>query len=288
MLDHAGPREASVTLWSFAIVGLDPDAVCPGITADLLYKVAENTKSATEQSMANSVWAMAALQEIRKASDAEKSVTSRLCSHFMDYICDPSERGSATAQGVCNLLQVAVALELKVKPSTLDKLLAYLIKLVHHAPAQVEAQAVANAWLYCYKLRYMPQPAEAAGLLAYFVGLFSVQGKEPNAQNLGNTVLAVAGLGVPHVAQEVGSLAIRVVNEPGVNSQDLCNLAWSMALLNILDLKGFDLILHMLEVQMNNGVKLDNLTQLYQALTILSHYPRIVKNMQLGCVSKTS
>ena len=70
MLDRIGPREASNTLWSFAKVGLDPDTVCPGITADLLHKVAENAKAANAYDVANSVWAMAVLQDIKKASYA--------------------------------------------------------------------------------------------------------------------------------------------------------------------------------------------------------------------------
>ena len=144
VLNHVGPREASNTLWSLAKVGLDPDAVCPGITAHLLHKVAENLKAATAQNVANSVWAMAALQDIRKASKAEKSVTSCLQSQFMHHVHEPSEIGSATGQNVCCVLQGIVALELKVKSSTLDKLSAYLVKLVQHAPGQVVAQNISN------------------------------------------------------------------------------------------------------------------------------------------------
>ena len=136
---------------------------------------------------------------------------------------------------------------------------------MQHAPAQVDAQAIANAWLYCYKLHYMPQPAKASALLAHFISLFSILGEEPNAQDMSNVALAVAGLGVQHVALDVQSIASRVVSGRGVNSQSLCNLAWSMALLNILDLKGFDLILDMLEVRMNIGVGIENVWQLHQA-----------------------
>ena len=111
----------------------------------------------------------------------------------------------------------------------------------------------------------MPQPAQASALLAHFVSLFSVPCREPNAQNMSNTALAVAGLGVPHVAQEVQSIASRVVSSPDANSQNLCNLAWSMALLNMLDLKDFDLILDMLKVRLINVVTTDGLRQLHQA-----------------------
>ena len=267
MLDHVGPRQVSNTLWSFAKVGLDPDAVCPGITADLLHKVAENTKAAANaRDVANSVWAMAALQDIRKASHAEKSVTSRLRSTFMHYVHDPSESGSATAQNVCSVLQGIVALELKVKPSTLHKFLAYIVQLVQHAPAQVPARNTSNILVYCYKLRYMPRPAQASALLAHFASLFSVSGKEPNAQDICNTALAVAGLGVQHVAQKVENTVSRVVSSPDANSQHLCSLAWSMALLNILDLKGFALTLEMLDVCLNNVVTIYGLRQLHQAL----------------------
>ena len=117
------PRQASNTLWSFAKLGLDPSAVCPGITIGLLQKVADD-KFANAQEKANAVWAMGILQDIRKASHAEKSVISRLCSQFMKHVSDPCVRGSATAQGVCNVLHCSVALELKVKTSTLDQLLA--------------------------------------------------------------------------------------------------------------------------------------------------------------------
>ena len=169
MPDRGGPREASNTLWSFAKVGLDPDAVCPGITADLLYNVAENTKAANAYDVANSVWAMAALQDIRKASHAQSFVTSRLCSQFMKYVGDPSVRGSATAQGVCSVLHGIVALELKVGPSNLDNISAYLVKLVQHVPDKVVAQEISSSLLYCYKLRYMPQPAQVSALLATFL-----------------------------------------------------------------------------------------------------------------------
>ena len=263
MLTRVGPRQASNTLWSFAKLGLDPDAVCPGITAHLLHKVAEITKAVDAQAVANSVWAMAALQDVRQASNAEKSVTNRLCHQFMKCV---GERGSATAQGVCSVLHGSFALDLKVELSTLDKRFAHLVSLVQHAPAQVVAQDVSNSLLYCYKLRYMPQPAQASALLAHFVSLFSVLGKEPDAQDMSNTALALAGLDVPHAAQELQSIASRIVNIPGVNSQELCNLAWSMALSNVLDHKGFDLILHILEVRMKNVVTTRNLSQLHLAL----------------------
>ena len=136
MLDHVGPREASNTLWSFAKVGLDPDAVCPGITAHLLLKVAESTKAVDAQAVANSVWAMAALQDVRKASNAEKSVTIRLCHQFMKCVGERGH-GSATAQGVCSVLHGSSALDLKVEPSTLANVFAHLVSLVQHAPAQV-------------------------------------------------------------------------------------------------------------------------------------------------------
>ena len=264
MLKHVGPQAASNTLWSFAKLGLDPDAVCPGSTAHLLHTVAENPKAATAQNVANSVWAMAALQDIR-ASHAEKSVTSRLCRQFMKYVCCPSQRGSATAQGVCRVLQGIVALELKVEPSTLDKASAYLVKLVQHAPAQVAAQHVSNYLLFCYKLRYMPQPARASALLAHFVSLFSVLGQEPNAQDMSNIALAVAGLGVQHVAQEVQSIASRLASSPDANSQNLCNLAWSMALLNTLDLTMFELILDTKKLRINNVVGMQHVSQLHHA-----------------------
>ena len=147
----------------------------------------------------------------------------------------------------------------------LDKFFAYLVKLVQHAPAQVDAQNVSNSLLYCYKLRYMPQPAQAAALLAHFVSLFSGLGREPSAQGMSNTVVAVAGLGVPYVEHEVQSIASRVVSSPDANSQNLCNLAWSMALLDILDQTGFDLILDMLKVRTNNGVGRKGVSQLHQA-----------------------
>ena len=200
-----------------------------------------------------------------------------MCSRFINYVHDPSEHGLATAQGVCSVLQGIVALDLQVQPSILNKLFAYLVQLLHRAPAQVDAQAVANAWLYCYKLRYMPQPAQASALLTHFVSLFSVPGREPSAQESSNTVLAVAGLGVPHVAQEIQSIASRVLNRPGVNSQSLCNLAWSMALLNMLDLKGFDLTLHMLEMRMTDNVTKQGLSQLHQTL---DHLEPLSKNSE--------
>ena len=111
----------------------------------------------------------------------------------------------------------------------------------------------------------MPQPAQASALLAHFVSLFSVLGKEPDAQGMSSVALAVAGLGMQHVAQEAQSIASRVVKKPDVNSQTLCNLVWSMALLDILDLKGFHLMLDMLEVCTNNVVGRKDLSQLHQA-----------------------
>ena len=172
---------------------------------------------------------MATLQDVRKASHAQTSVTSRLCSEFMKYVNDLPEPGSATAQEVCSVLQAIVALQLKVESSVLDQCVVYLVNLVKRAPARVDAQYVSIFLLYCYKLRYMPQPAEASALLAHFVSLFSVLGKEPKTQEMSNTALAVAGLGVPHVAREVQSIASRLVSSPDANGQELCNLAWSMA-----------------------------------------------------------
>ena len=79
---------------------------------------------------------------------------------------------------------------------------------------------------------------------------------------MSNTALAVAGLGVPYVAPEVKSLAIRVVNGPGVNSQDLCNLAWSLALL---DMNMFELILDTWELHVKHAFGIRGVRQLYQA-----------------------
>ena len=160
MLGVLSAQAASNTLWSFAKLGLDPDAVCSGITIQLLQKVADD-KFANAQNKANAVWAMAILQGFTKVSDAAKRIVYRLCSHFMKHVNEPSKRNSATAQNTCCVLHGYVALELKVTPSMLDKLFAYLVKVVQHAPDKVDAQTVSNSLLYCYKLRYLALHASA-------------------------------------------------------------------------------------------------------------------------------
>ena len=100
MLGVLGAQAASNTLWSFVKLGLDPDAVCPGITIELLQRVADD-QFTTAQTKANTVWAMAILQGFTKISDAAKRFVYRLCSHFVKHVSEPFKRNSATAQNVC-------------------------------------------------------------------------------------------------------------------------------------------------------------------------------------------
>ena len=87
-------------------------------------------------------------------------------------------------------------------------------------------------------MRHCPEPAQVSSLLVHFSSQFAIQSRQPSLQSIINVVLAMAGFECEQTSHVVKELAHRLVDEHRADlvPQEVCNVLWSLAVLNVLDI----------------------------------------------------
>lgn len=220
-------------------------------------------RSANSQEVSNLLWAAATLN-LR----LEATVLHKLYAHLVQLIQHPVTQATVTSQAVSNALWAAATLELRLEALALDRLCAQLVQLVQQpsTKARVDGQVVANALWSFYKLRHSPEPARLSSLLAHFCNLFTLQGRQPKSQAISNVVLAMAGFGQSsHVVEDLAHRLL-ITDRADLVSQEVCNVIWSLAVLNVLDTATFRLFWKILLSRFHGQMSGPGVRQLYQAL----------------------
>ncbi|GBF91357.1 hypothetical protein Rsub_04097 [Raphidocelis subcapitata] len=255
----AKPQEISNTLWAAATLKL---AVPDQQAAQLLFALVAQRQVATPQALANTLWAAATLQLAVPEHQAAQLLSALVAQRQTAKPQDISNTLWAAAtlqltvpeQQAAQLLSALVAQRQAAKPQDISNTLWAAAKLWGDAmPTDVEAallrlaaaiderlvaalngQEVSNSLWALLQLGLRPAPltqrlADAAVPLAPAM----------TPQHLANTALAAAKLGVGGVRLFVALTGAAGRQAPqGFTTQDLCNLAWALAVADQRQLAG--------------------------------------------------
>ena len=201
LLPDVGAREAANLLWSSAKLGLNPDALVPGMTDSLARHFMGDMDAATGQGFANVLVACAQLQLSPCQGGLFKAILNRLVTADLSKF-DP--------QNVANTLHSLVTIP-AVAPSVevLDALCQRLgVQLKSRQVTELpDAQSIANTMWALSKLKHAPSDELAMSMVGRMVALCRVPGQQPTAQAISNVLLAFAQLRLPVKQADTDNLA---------------------------------------------------------------------------------
>ncbi len=277
LLPDVGAREAANLLWSSAKLGLNPDALVPGMTDSLARHFMGDMDAATGQGFANVLVACAQLQLSPCQGGLFKAILNRLVTADLSKF-DP--------QNVANTLHSLVTIP-AVAPwiNVLDALCQRFGVLLNSRPAAElpVAQSIANTLWALSKLKHAPSDQLAMSMVGRMVALCCVPGQQPTPQAISNVLLACAELSVPVKQADTDSLASFLLssNKRQGTQQAYANTAWSLAVIGHLRQAQFMLLLDQMfalsgspgEMSTPPLLTAAQLTQLYQAQDWLQPHP---------------
>ncbi len=277
-------REAANLLWSSAKLGLNPDALVPGMTDSLAREFIIDMDAANAQELANVLVACAKLQLSPCHGDLVQAILNQLATAGLSTF---------GPQDVANTLHsLAILPDAAPSVEVLDALCQRFGVLLsdRQAVKLPDAQNIANTMWGLSKLKHSPSDELAMSTMGRTVALCCMPGQQPTPQNISNLLLACAELRVPVKQADNDSLAsflLRSNRQPGAR-QAYTNIAWSLAVIGHLHQAQFTLMLdQMLALSLNPSVKSTpslvpniQLTQLYQALDWLQPHPTAPAHQQ--------
>jgi hypothetical protein len=215
-LRYAKPQEVSNTLWAVATMGQQVPA---GQLQQLLHALVGQLHRVNPQDVSNTLWAVATMGQQVPAGQLQQ---------LLDALV--GQLHQAKPQNMSNTLWAVATMGQQVPAGQLQQLLdAFVPKLQHATP-----QEVSNALLACAKLGFLPQRLLAAPGLA---GLLQAG----NTQNLAIAAWACGELG--HRDEQLMAALLAEVQQRlavagtssnrSFNSQNLCNLCWAVAVLDL-------------------------------------------------------
>ncbi|DBA85699.1 hypothetical protein WJX77_011700 [Trebouxia sp. C0004] len=270
LLPAVRTREAANLLWSVAKLGLNPDALVPGMTDRLAHQFMLGMDAAVELDFANVLVACAKLQLSPSQGKLVRAILNRLAT---------ADLSNFQPQSVANTLHSLVTLP-AVAPSVkvLDALCHHFGVLLksRQAAELPNAQSIANTMWALSKLKHAPPDELAMSMVGRMVALCRVPGQQPTPQNISNVLLACAQLSLPVKQADSGILAdlvLKLDRRQG-SKQEYANTAWSLAVMGHLHQDQLALLLELLtalavgrgEMSDVSELNIAELRQLYQAL----------------------
>ena len=285
LLAEVESRQISNVLWSSATLGFDPDDSVPGLvhalTLRLLYFI--NTGGEKQQpkaqEAANVLWAFATMGH----PAATAQVVDAICLHFGRLVDSPTAQPRPDAQAVANLVWALGTLEHTPADDTLlDRLCAYMRDLLCSRDRRTHpnAQEIANTVWALGQLKHAPSHDVVIEMFDHLEVLCQTPDLQPDSQNVSNSLSACAELSLDVKPTCVEAL-LKHAMEMRVVYQVYCNLAWSLAVMQCLDLNTLEALLGKLttKLMLSNGesgsqstsaqLTTANTSQLYQALAWL-------------------
>ncbi len=268
LLPDVEVRQAANMLWSSAQLGLNPDALVPGMTDSLARRFMVDMNAANGQSFANVLVACAKLQLSPCRGVLCKTILNRLAT---------ADLSNFEPQPVANILHSLATIP-AAAPSieVLDALCQHFDVLLksRQAVELPNEQSIASTMWALSKLKHAPSDELAMTMVGRMVALCRVPGQQPTPQAISNVLLACAQLSLPVKQADIDSLAsfLLSLDRQQVRKQEYANTAWSLAVLGYLREAQLELLLDELSALLVNHRELSQsslliqLTQLYQAL----------------------
>ena len=242
LLADMGARQISIVLWSSATLSFNPDDVVPGMV---------------------------------------HALTSR----FLQFIGVKQEKQRPNAQHVANVLWAFATMG---HPAATTQVVGALCShfegrtLHQDAQQRPKAQECSNVLWALAKLGHVPSHDVVAAVFDHLVALCQNPGLQPGLQEISNCLLACAELRLAQSLTGVKALLKHLLklHISSVDYQHYCNTAWSLAVMQCLDLNTFGALLdklttkHKLVEQFGPQSTAPQMTaantrQLYQALAWL-------------------
>ena len=198
------------------------------------------------RAISNVLWSSATLSF--NPDDAVPGMVHALTSKFVHLLEVAEEKHRPNAHDVANLVWALGVL--KHTPLD-DRLLKHCCTHMHTLLRSQDernhpiAQGVANMLWALAQLKHAPSHDVVTAMLDRLVALRYTPGLQLNSQNISNSFLACAGLGLgvkPTCTQALLKHFLEL-HISAVNYQHCCNLAWSLAVLQCLDFNTFKVLL---------------------------------------------
>ena len=284
-------QEAANVLWALATMGHQAataqvvGTIC--LQFGCLTQHADAQQRPTAQACAN---VLSALAKLGHSSAAATEMVDLVCLHFAHLIGSPSAKQQPSAQHVSNLVW---ALGRMNHTPTDDRLLncfcAYMHTLLQSRNGRVspKAQNIANVLWACAQLKYAPSHDVVTAMFDHLVALCKTTDLQPNSQEISNSFLGCAELSLRVRPACVQALMkhLLMMHVPSVDYQAYCNVAWSLAVIGLLDLSTLETLLDKVIIKhgllfLESGsqssfaqLSTANIYQLYQALLCLRPPP---------------
>ena len=226
LLPDVGAREAANLLWASAQLGLNPDALVPGMTDSLAHQFMADMDAATEQGFANVLVACTKLQLNPCQGRLFKAILKRLATADLSKF-EPQH----VANTLHSLVKIpAVAPSIEVIDALCKRFRALLNS--HQSSELPDAQSIANT---LSKLMYAPADELALSMVGRMVALCCLPGRRPMPQDISNVLLACAQLSVPVKQADIEGLAsfLFSLDRQRMGKQDYANTARSLDVLGL-------------------------------------------------------
>uniref|UniRef100_A0A383WDW8 RAP domain-containing protein n=1 Tax=Tetradesmus obliquus TaxID=3088 RepID=A0A383WDW8_TETOB len=218
-LQHAKTQAVSNTLWAVAKIA---GAVTSGQLQQLLGAFITMLQHATPQAVSNTLLAVATMEQRVSAGQLQQ-----LLGAFISKLLQ------AAPQAVSNTLWAVATMEQKVPAGQLQQLLGAFVGMLQ----QAKPQEASNTLLACAKLRYFPQQLLAAPGLTALLLADTTQGLANAAWacgQLGHRDEQLMGALLAKTQQWLGRFEVaRSRYSSSFNSQNLCNVCWAVAVLDL-------------------------------------------------------
>jgi len=191
LLPDVEARQAANTLWSSAQLGLNPDALVPGMTDSLARQFMVDMDAAIGQQFANVLVACAKLELKPCQGRLVKAICGRLAT------ADMSTFGiQAVANTLHSLATIPAAAPSVEELDALCQPFGVLLKS-RQAAELPNQQSIANTLWALSKLKHAPPDELALSMVGRMVALCCLPRQQPMPQEVSNVLLACAELSVP-------------------------------------------------------------------------------------------
>ena len=198
----------------------------------------------TAQACAN---VLLSLAKLGHSSAAATEVVDSVCLHFVRLTRHSDARQQPKAQKCANLLWALATMGLSATSEVVESVCWHCVHLTRHPDAkqQPTAQAVANLVWALAQLKHVPSHDVVTAIFCHFVALCRTPGSQPTSQNISNSLLACAELGLRVTPACIETLLQHFLkmHVSTVDYQHCCNVAWTLAVIGCLDLNTFSALL---------------------------------------------
>ena len=255
-LQDIGARAISNIMFSSAKLGFNPDDYVTGMVRTMadrylqLMGAASRKQRPNAQASANFVWALATMHH--KAATDE--VLDSVCQYFAGLMHHPDAQQRPTAQNVANVMWALAQMKHSPKiDRLLDHLCMYILSLLQSQDqrARPNEQSVANTLWSLAELKHAPPSEVVSDMLDHVVALCQTPGLQPTPQAISNIFVACAELRLGMRQGQVKVLFKQLLGLPvsQADYQGYCNLAHSLAVMDLLDIRMFGSILNKLDAK---------------------------------------